>query len=108
MIGTTLTHYRITAKLGEGVARLCRVTASGHARYPGTVVGGTPVLRLGPYQLPPPSTINSPSRVALVKPCGGFGGALGWLWWSLGVALGCLSLGYQVALGWPWGRLGVA
>jgi hypothetical protein len=44
--------------------------------------------------------------VALVEPWGGLGGALGWLWWSLEVALGCLCGAYQQALGWPWGGLG--
>jgi hypothetical protein len=39
---------------------------------------------------------------------GSLGVALGEPWDSLGVALGCLSLGYQHALGWLWGRIDVA
>ncbi len=52
------------------------------------------------------------SRVAFGWPLGGLRGSLGVAlvkpWGSLGVALGCLSVGYQQALGWPWGGLGVA
>src|ERR1035438_7903905 len=40
--------------------------------------------------------------VALVGLWWGFGGALGWLWWSLGVALVEPWGGFRVALEWLW------
>ena len=46
--------------------------------------------------------------MALVEPWGGFGEALGWLCWSLEVALGLLWVPNRLPTKWLCGGLGVA
>ena len=64
-------------------------------------------VALKPRENPPSASDGSPKPPpALPAHSTSFDVALIWLWGRIGVALGCLSVGYQQALGWLWGGFG--